>query len=79
MAYNGAAGQRNRLASHLEQLNNAISVLTGARQASSRISATGRALIVAAQRARWAKARREKDISIASPSGARCQPPHCRL
>lgn len=59
--------ERNRLASRLEQLSEAISVLTAAssgRRART-ISATGRARNAAAQRARWAKAR-GKVVSIAS-------------
>jgi len=48
--------ERNRLASQLENLNNALAALSmnGAAQRGS-ISAAGRARIAAAQRARWAK------------------------
>jgi len=59
--------ERNRLSSRLEQLNNAISALTGA--SSNRrgtISSAGRARIAAAQRARWAKAKGQKVVSIVS-------------
>jgi predicted nucleic acid-binding Zn-ribbon protein len=59
--------ERNRLSSRLEQLNNAISALTGA--SSTRrgtLSSAGRARIAAAQRARWAKAKGQKVVSIAS-------------
>ena len=48
--------ERNRLASHLENLNNALAALSmnGAPQRGT-MSAAGRARIAAAQRARWAK------------------------
>ena len=58
--------ERSHLASRLEQLNNAISALTGVRQGSRRLSAAARARIAAAQRARWAKAKGQKVVSIAS-------------
>lgn len=57
----------NRLSFRLEQLNNAVSALTGASSTRrGRISAAGRARIAAAQRARWAKAKGQKIVSIAS-------------
>jgi hypothetical protein len=60
--------ERTRLASQLEHLTNAISVLNGT--STSRIgrtlSASARARIAAAQRARWAKAKEVKVVSIAS-------------
>ena len=67
--------ERNRLSSRLEQLNNAISALTGAtRGGRGKISAAGRARIAAAQRARWAKAKGRKVISIASPKRRKMSP-----
>jgi predicted nucleic acid-binding Zn-ribbon protein len=58
--------ERNRLSSRIEQLNNAVSALTGASSTRrGKISATGRARIAAAQRARWAKAMGQKVITIA--------------
>jgi hypothetical protein len=60
--------ERTRLASQLQRLNNAISALNGPRGNQTRrgaISAAGRARIAAAQRARWAKAKGKKVISIA--------------
>ena len=59
--------ERNRLSSRLEQLNKAVSALTGA--SSTRrgtISPAGRARIAAAQRARRAKAKGQKVVSIVS-------------
>ncbi len=58
--------ERNRLASQLERLNNALSALNGTRnqRIGRRMSAAGRARIAAAQRARWAKAKGEKVVSI---------------
>ena len=61
--------ERARLASRLEQLSNAISALTGVSRigpGAGRISRAGRARIAAAQRARWAKAKGQKVVSIAS-------------
>ena len=59
--------ERNRLSSRLEQLNKAVSALTGTSSARrGNISAAGRARIAAAQRARWAKAKGQKVVSIAS-------------
>ena len=58
--------ERNRLSSRLEQVNKAVSALTGT--SSTRrgtMSAAGRARIAAAQRARWAKAKGQKVVSIA--------------
>ncbi|PYX40234.1 MAG: hypothetical protein DMG81_06930 [Acidobacteria bacterium] len=60
--------ERSRLASQLQNLNNALSALNA--KGSSRgsgVSAAGRARIAAAQRARWAKVRAGKVVSIASP------------
>jgi uncharacterized phosphosugar-binding protein len=59
--------ERNRLSSRLEQLNSAVSALTaasGTRRGT--ISSAGRARIAAAQRARWAKAKGQKVVSIVS-------------
>jgi hypothetical protein len=57
--------ERTRLASQLENLNKALSVLngTGNNRTGRTISAAGRARIAAAQRARWAKVKR-KVVSI---------------
>jgi hypothetical protein len=57
--------ERNRLTSQLESLNNALSALNGNRPTRrSTMSAAGRARIAAAQRARWAKVRGRKVVSI---------------
>ena len=60
--------ERNRLASSLQQLNQAIAALNGAHGISERsgISAAGCARIAAAQRARWARVKGQKVVSIAS-------------
>ena len=59
--------ERNRLSSRLEQINNAVSALAGASDTRrGTISPAGRARIAAAQRARWAKAKGQKVVSIAS-------------
>jgi hypothetical protein len=62
--------ERTRLTSQLGRLNSAISALTGVGYSGTRperrtISAAGRAKIAAAQRARWAKVKGEKVVSIA--------------
>lgn len=59
--------EHSRLSSQLEQINKAVSALKGA--SSTRrgiISTAGRARIAAAQRARWAKAKGQKVVSIVS-------------
>src|SRR5215510_3138866 len=58
--------ERNRLTHQIERLNRAISALKGTsnNRMGRTISAAGRARIAAAQRARWAKARGEKVVSI---------------
>ena|SRR5690242_8612986 len=67
--------ERRRLSSRLEQLNNAISALTGAsRTRRGTISSAGRARIAAAQRARWAKARGQKVLSIISRKRRKMSP-----
>jgi hypothetical protein len=61
--------ERSRLLSQLQRLSNAISALNGPSGNQTRrraISAAGRARIAAAQRARWAKAKGEKVVSIAT-------------
>ena len=59
--------ERGSLMSRLQQLNAAISALTGVRTNSKGpISAAGRARIAAAQRARWAKVKGQKVIAITS-------------
>jgi hypothetical protein len=57
--------ERTRLASQLENLNNALAALNvnGASR-TGKMSAAGRARIAAAQRARWAKAKGRKVVSI---------------
>src|SRR6267142_1055396 len=58
--------ERTRLAAQLQSLNDALSALngTGKRTGIRTMSAAGRARIAAAQRARWAKAKGEKVVSI---------------
>jgi hypothetical protein len=57
--------ERTRLASLVESLNNAISALNGTGDnRTGRISTAGRARIAAAQRARWAKLKGRKVVSI---------------
>jgi len=59
--------ERTRLASQLERLNQGISTLNGAKSSGTRkgtMSAAGRARIAAAQRARWAKVKGRKVVSI---------------
>ena len=60
--------ERNLLASQLKSLTDALSALngTGDAQTGRTLSAAGRARIAAAQRARWAKARDEKVVSISA-------------
>ena len=58
--------ERERLSFRLEQLKKALSAVTAA--SSTRrgtISPAGRARIAAAQRARWAKAKGQKVVSVA--------------
>ena len=58
--------ERSRLTAQLERLNNALSALTGLSKTRKgrTVSAAGRARIVAAQRARWAKVKGQKVIPI---------------
>jgi len=59
--------ERARLSSRLEQLNHAVAALAGTNSSRrGKISAAGRVRIAAAQRARWAKAKGQKVVSIAS-------------
>jgi hypothetical protein len=60
--------ERTRLASQLANLNNAISALRANSTRGTRriLSAAGRGRIAAAQRARWAKAKGVRVVSIAS-------------
>jgi hypothetical protein len=62
--------ERNRLASQLENLNNALGAL-GHNASSSRrqMSAAGRARIAAAQRDRWAKVKGRKVVPVAKGTG----------
>jgi hypothetical protein len=63
--------ERNRLGAQLERLTHALSVLGGTSNHRARrtISAAGRARIAAAQRARWAKTKGQKVVSIAARKG----------
>jgi len=58
--------ERNRLSAQLEQVTNAISALNGVsnHRTGRTISAAGRARIAAAQRARWAKRKGQRVVSI---------------
>jgi hypothetical protein len=69
--------ERNRLGSQLERLNHALSVLIGTSNHRTRmtLSASGRARIAAAQRARWAKVRGHKVVSILARKGRTISPP----
>jgi hypothetical protein len=61
--------ERNRLASQIENLNRALSALNVNVKGASRrstMSAAGRARIAAAQRARWAKIKGRKVVSIST-------------
>ena len=64
--------ERGRLAAQLQRLNSAISALNGkgTRRTGGTVSAVSRARMAAAQRARWAKVKGQKVVSIAS-SGRR--------
>jgi len=63
--------ERNRLGAQLERLNHALSVLIGTSNHRTRrtLSAAGRARIAAAQRARWARVKGQKVVSIAARKG----------
>ena len=62
--------ERNRLSAQLERLNDAVSALNGTSAHRTRtISAAGRARIAAAQRARWAKTKGQKIVSISARKG----------
>jgi uncharacterized phosphosugar-binding protein len=58
--------ERTRLGTQLERLNNALSALnrTGKGTRKGTMSAAGRARIAAAQRAKWAKVKGRKVVSI---------------
>src|SRR6266536_787082 len=62
------AQERDRLAVQPERFNHALSVLIGTsnHRAKITISAAGRARIAAAQRARWAKSKGHKFVSLAA-------------
>jgi len=60
--------ERARLASQLENLNNAISALN-MNGVSRKISAAGRARIAAGQRARWARLKGKKVVPITTRKG----------
>jgi hypothetical protein len=62
--------ERNRLTAQLGRLSTAISALNGVTNNETgrkTISAAGRARIAAGQRARWAKVKGPKVVSIAAP------------
>ncbi len=67
--------ERSRLKSQLERLNSALSALNGNGSfRKRRMSAAGRARIAAAQRARWAKVKGRKILSIAAHEGRTMSP-----
>ena len=68
--------ERNRLGAQLERLNHALSVLIGTSNHRTRrtLSAAGRARIAAAQRARWAKSKGHKVVSILARKGRTISP-----
>jgi hypothetical protein len=68
--------ERNRLGAQLEHLNHALSVLIGTSNHRARrtISAAGRARIAAAQRARWARVKGHKVVSILARKGRTMSP-----
>jgi hypothetical protein len=68
--------ERHRLGAQLERLSHALSVLRGTsnHRAGRRISAAGRARIAAAQRARWARVKGHKVVSIGARKGHAISP-----
>jgi hypothetical protein len=68
--------ERNHIGAQLERLNHALSVLIGTSNHRRRrtISAAGRARIAAAQRARWAKSKGHKVVSIVARKGRSISP-----
>jgi hypothetical protein len=68
--------ERNRLGAQVQHLNHALSVLIGTsnHRTGRRLSAAGRARIAAAQRARWAKSKGHKVVSIFARKGRRMSP-----
>lgn len=68
--------ERNCLSVQLEGLNRALSVLngTGNNRTINTMSAAGRARIAAAQRARWAKSKGQKVVSILARKGRKMSP-----
>jgi hypothetical protein len=68
--------ERNRLGDQLERLNHALSVLIGTSNHGARrtISAAGRARIAAAQRARWARVKGHKVVSMGARKGRTMSP-----
>jgi hypothetical protein len=63
--------ERDRLSVQLEGLNRTLSVLNGTSKNQTRntISVAGRARIAAAQRARWAKIKGQKVVSVSARTG----------
>jgi len=68
--------ERNRLSAQLDRLNDAVSALNGASNGRARktISVAGRARIAAAQRARWARSKGNKIVSINAHKGRTMSP-----
>ena len=68
--------ERNRLSAQLESLSHALAVLRGTSNHRARraISAAGRARIAAAQRARWARVKGRKVVSIVARKGRTMSP-----
>ena len=67
--------ERGRIQAQLENLSGALSALNGnGASRSGRMSAAGRARIAAAQRARWAKVKGKKVVSIAAHKGRTMSP-----
>jgi len=69
--------ERSSLIGQIDRLNRAISALNGTGKARTRrtLSAAARARIVTAQRARWAKFRNEKVVSINRRGGRKLSAP----
>ena len=68
--------ERSRLSAQLEGLSEALSVLNGTSNHRTRttMSAAGRGRIAAAQRARWAKIKGKKVVSIRVRQGRKMSP-----
>ena len=68
--------ERQRLSVQLQGISRALSLLNGTRgnRAGRTMSAAGRARIAAAQRARWAKSKGQKVVSIVAHKGRTMSP-----